>query len=133
MPEIIFYDSNCNLRKHLEAQGDTDILGRAGLPVDVFHFQCKHSQSDEYCNEHCNPASFPELTNGDEWVFNSSAAEQANAWFGQFQPIVREMTVEKYNFFLDEMVSIHNQHIANKLEKKKLVPYLLDWKTLMGY
>jgi hypothetical protein len=96
MPSFIFYDNNCLLRKHLEAQGDTEILGRTGLPVDVFHFECKHSESDVYCAEHCNPASFPELMEGNRWVFNSSAAEQANVWFGQFQSIVREMTVEKY-------------------------------------
>ena len=43
-----------------------------------------------------------------QWVFNSSAAEQANVWFGGFQAIVRDMWVERFNFFLDEMIMCHN-------------------------
>lgn len=31
-----------------------------------------------------------------KWVFNSSAAEQANAWFGKFQNIVQDMSVLKW-------------------------------------
>jgi hypothetical protein len=83
-------------------------------------------------SEHCNPASFPELMEGNRWVFNSSAAEQANVWFGQFQSIVREMTVEKYNFFLDEMISIHNERVVRQLEKRGQYPHLRDRDVLLG-
>jgi len=53
-----------------------------GLSVDVFHFNCKHSQSDTYCQQNCNPADYPELLgdNGKGWRFNSSIAEQTNVW-----------------------------------------------------
>ena len=77
-----------------------------GLAVDVFYFNCKHSITDQYCQEHCNPAAFPELLgeNGVRWYFNSSAAEQTNAWFGGYHVICCEMLVDRFNFFLDKMV-----------------------------
>jgi hypothetical protein len=67
------------------------------MPVDVFHARNKHHETDTFCQTHCNPAMFRELVgDNNEWVFNSSAAEQANVWFGGFQSIVREMPVAKY-------------------------------------
>lgn len=75
------------------------------LPVNVFHFKCKHKKSDEHCNEHCNPANWPELyTSQGTWWFNSSAAKQVNAWIGGYQAIVCEMQADWYEFFLDEMI-----------------------------
>lgn len=87
--------------------------------MDVFHFQCKHSVEDEYCRRHCNPGSYPELLNADgSWFFNSSAAEQTNAWLGRYNPVLREMVVDKYNFFLDEMVMRKNWSTLHKLENE---------------
>lgn len=94
-PSYIFYDDNCHLWKHLVASGDTYFV-KVGLPVDVFHFKSKHRETDTFCQTHCNPARFRELIGpNDTWIFNSSAAEQTNAWFGLFQPIVREMPEPK--------------------------------------
>lgn len=68
-----------------------------GLPADVFHAKTKHSESDYLAQLYCNPARFQELIGeNNEWLFNSSAAEQVNRWFGAFQSIVREMPVPKY-------------------------------------
>jgi hypothetical protein len=36
-----------------------------GLTVDVFHFKSKHSEADVFCQEHCNPAAYPELISQD--------------------------------------------------------------------
>ena len=67
------------------------------MTVDVFHFKCKHSEADVFCQIHCNPVRFRELINAEgKWVFNSSAAEQANVWFGKFQSVVQDMPVIKY-------------------------------------
>ncbi|KAJ7367255.1 hypothetical protein DFH08DRAFT_1005692, partial [Mycena albidolilacea] len=118
LPSYIFYDNNCSFLKHLQASGD-HYLDNVGLPVDVFHFKCKHSEADVFCQLHCNPARFRELIDAEgKWVFNSSAAEQANVWFGKFQNIVQDMAVIKYNFFLDEMISVHNERIAGELRSQ---------------
>ncbi len=102
-----------------------------GLPVDVFHAISKHKDTDEFCKLNCNPATFPELyTALHQWVFNSSAAEQANVWFGQFQRIVREMREENYNFFLDEMIAIHNEWQVGVLYRRGARPRLVPIEEL---
>ena len=61
----------------LNAENDT-YFDHVALPVDVFHFKNKHKED---CGKYCNPAIWPELqTPEGGWRFNSSAAEQANAW-----------------------------------------------------
>lgn len=95
MPSYIFYDNNRNLVAHLLHTRDT-YFDKVGLPADVFHAKTKHSETDELSQVYCNPARFRELVGEDGgWVFNSSAAEQVNRWFGAFQSIVREMPVPK--------------------------------------
>ncbi|KAF7979107.1 hypothetical protein HWV62_43638 [Athelia sp. TMB] len=80
LPDVIFFDNNCRLQAHLNKQKDT-FFRRVILAVDVFHFKSKHKETDEFCQRHCNPALWKELYNEDgSWVFNSSAAEQANVW-----------------------------------------------------
>ncbi|KAI0707148.1 hypothetical protein C8Q76DRAFT_817301 [Earliella scabrosa] len=125
-PSFCFFDNNCQLLKHIRASGETR-LSNVGLPVDVFHATVKHKDSDAYCAMNCNPASFPELMQGKEWLFNSSIAEQTNGWFGKFLPIVREMTKIHHNFFLDEMIMIYNEWkvstLAQRGAKPRIVPY----------
>ncbi|KAG2120003.1 hypothetical protein BD769DRAFT_1672044 [Suillus cothurnatus] len=57
-PNHIFFDNNCTLSKMVK---DDPFFEDIGLSVDVFHFNCKHSQSDTYCQQNCNPADYPEL------------------------------------------------------------------------
>ena len=61
--------------------------------MDSFHFP-GHKTTHTECQEFCNPKVFPLLTlpNGG-WLFNTSAAEQVNSWFGKFQAKVKEMNV----------------------------------------
>ncbi|KAG1744512.1 uncharacterized protein EDB91DRAFT_1080627 [Suillus paluster] len=70
-PSHIFYDNNCHLAQHVK---DDPFFNDISLSVDVFHFNCKHSKNDLFCQENCNPMAFPELTvDGDgKWYFNSS-------------------------------------------------------------
>lgn len=149
LPSYIFYDNNCQLLKHLRSCGD-HYFDNVGLPVDVFHFKCKHTQTDIFCQLNCNPALFRELIgpNG-EWVFNSSAAEQANVWFGKFQNIVQEMPALRsvgaslslyllmqiqfsFNFFLDEMIAIHNRLTVAELARGGSRPHLQEEDLLRG-
>ena len=96
LPTFVFYDKACHLLSHLKASGDTYFTDVAFV-VDVFHAHNKHHETDTFCNINCNPAHFQELVDSEEkWVFNSSAAEQVNAWFGGFQSMTREMTVARY-------------------------------------
>lgn len=77
------YDNACNELAHLVVQED-NYFQNMMLCVDVFHFKCKHKTTDVFCQANCNPAFFPELLDGDKWVFNSSAAEQVNVWLGGY-------------------------------------------------
>lgn len=123
MPDVLFYDSNCNLQSHLRAQQD-DFFEFVILPVDVFHFKSKHKETDEFCQKHCNPALWPELSDKDgKWIFNSSIAEQVNVWIGGYQAIVRDMLPHRYDFFLDEMIKRRNEIVVEKLRNSGEAPY----------
>ncbi|KAF9041183.1 hypothetical protein BJ165DRAFT_1350265 [Panaeolus papilionaceus] len=121
-PDHIFFDNNCGVAKIVK--GCDPFFDNIGLTVDVFHFKLKHSTRDVYCQRFCNPSGYPELLGeGDRgWFFNTSAAEQANTWIGGYQAMCREMSVEKYNFFLDEMLRRHNIITINKLARDQQFP-----------
>jgi hypothetical protein len=126
LPGVIWYDSNCKLYSMLQNDKDPYLrhyFDRCALPVDVFHYKTKHKESDVDCGKNCNPYKWPELRIDDkEWRFNSSAAEQVNAWYGRFQAIVREMQVDRYNFFLNEMVRRRNRLVVEDLRRRDLKP-----------
>ncbi|PIL25548.1 hypothetical protein GSI_12386 [Ganoderma sinense ZZ0214-1] len=103
------------------------------FPVDVFHAVKKHGADDGYCQEHCNPAGFPELVDDQKaWIFNSSVCEQINVWFGKFLPVVREMSEVHFNFFLDEMIAIHNALKVSTLHSTGCRPRLIPVEELMS-
>jgi hypothetical protein len=121
MPNHILFDNNCSVAKFVKDDPD---FANVGLSVDVFHFKCKHKESDIFCQQNCNPALFPELLgeNGKAWYFNSSIAEQTNVWLGGYHAICREMLPEKYDFFLDEMILQRNRMTKEKLERDGMGP-----------
>ncbi|KAJ7580497.1 hypothetical protein C8J56DRAFT_1103561 [Mycena floridula] len=121
MPEYFVYDNNCSLSKHVKHDED---FRHVGLPVDVFHFKSKHAITDVWCQQNCNPAAFPDLISDDGkgWWFNTSIAEQTNAWFGAFLSICREMTAARYDFFLDEMIIMRNRRTMATLKKRGFCP-----------
>jgi len=117
MPNHILFDNNCSLKRLVKDDPD---FANVGLSVDVFHFKCKHSEKDTFCQQHCNPALFPELMgeDGTGWYSNSSIAEQTNVWLGGFHAICREMLPDKFDFFLDEMILQRNRITRDKLERE---------------
>ncbi|KAI5897072.1 uncharacterized protein SCHCODRAFT_02597868 [Schizophyllum commune H4-8] len=131
-PSYIFYDRNCKLRRFLENKGDTYFLGDVGLVVDVFHLQHAHSRSDNYCGLHCNPANYPELISdeGDAWRFNSEVCEINFMWYGSYAAIVRDMSSYRYNFYLDEMVMLHNEKVVEKLTREGQRPHIIPEDAL---
>ena len=137
LPGVIWYDNNCKLHAVLRNCEDPDertYFEDCMLPVDVFHFKSKHKITDNYCNANCNPAQWPALRKGEEgmeWQFNSSAAEQVNAWFGGYQAIVREMQVDRYNFFLDEMIQRRNEWLEVELERDGKHPRRIPRQDLL--
>ncbi|KAF8579587.1 hypothetical protein K439DRAFT_1359290 [Ramaria rubella] len=129
MPEVFFYDMNCTLLKHCQKIGCHHFNWMAVM-VDVLHFQRKHKESDGFCQEHCNPALFPELYVNGRWVFNSSIAEQTNIWFGGFLAIVQEMSAVQLNFFLDEMIKWRNRFMITELARKGHHPWNVPMRAL---
>lgn len=125
LPDVIFFDNNCHLQEHLRASNDT-FFKQVILAVDVFHFKSKHKETDEFCQKHCNPALWKELADEHgKWIFNSSAAEQANVWLGGYHAIVRDMLPHRYDFFLDEMIKRRNERLVARLRETGKVPYLI--------
>jgi hypothetical protein len=116
-PEHLVYDTNCDAKQQVMKSGDP-FFADMGMCVDVWHFLNKHKATHDFCQEHCNPADYPELKGPDgKWFFNTSVAEQTNVWLGGYHSICREMLPVKYNFFLDEMICLRNQQIVAKLKK----------------
>ncbi|KAF9511609.1 hypothetical protein BS47DRAFT_1346637 [Hydnum rufescens UP504] len=102
MPEYLFFDDACHLHRLI---WDDPHWAYTATPADVFHHDQKHGPGDTYCQQNVNPAGFPKLILPDgKWHFNTSVAEQTNAWIGGFQAMVCQMEVTYYNFFLDEMI-----------------------------
>jgi len=136
LPGVIWYDNNCKLYSMLRNDADPrlrDYFKGCALPVDVFHYKTKHKASDIDCGKNCNPYIWPELRiNDTEWRFNSSAAEQVNAWYGGFQAIVREMQVDRYHFFLNEMVKRRNRLIVEDLRRRGARPCYLSRSYLLS-
>jgi hypothetical protein len=95
------------------------------LPVDVFHFRTKHKITDLACQQHCNPAAFPEIIHNGKWRFNTSICEQTNVWLGGYAAMLRDMEATWYNFFLDEMIKRRNRHVVGELERKGHCPWFL--------
>ena len=113
----------------------SEIFKHTAFPVDVFHAVNKHKASDELCNTHCNPALFPDLYDieAQKWVFNSSAAEQTNVWYGKFLPVVREMSQVHFNFFLDEMIKQKDRILIDDLEKRGHLPWSIPRTWLSSH
>ncbi|THU81591.1 hypothetical protein K435DRAFT_693216, partial [Dendrothele bispora CBS 962.96] len=129
-PNHFIYDTNCILSKFVRKHPDPkmrEFFLDIGLAVDVFHFKSKHKESDTYCGQNCNPYEFPELLYEDrngklKWYFNTSIAEQTNTWFGRYHPMCREMGSVFYDFFLNQMILLHNVEKKKQLTIDKVNP-----------
>lgn len=136
LPGVIWHDNNCQIRAMLENDPEDlrNYFKDCALPVDVFHFKCKHKETDVNCARYCNPYLWRELRIDDTtWRFNSSAAEQTNAWFGGYQAIVREMQADRYDFFLDEMIRRRNQMLKEDLKRRGKCPYNIPRDILLSH
>ncbi|EDQ99871.1 uncharacterized protein LACBIDRAFT_334609 [Laccaria bicolor S238N-H82] len=124
-PEHIFYNTNCDAKQQADTSGDPWFQD-VGMCVDIWHFLNKHKVTHEFCQLNCNPAMYPELQDDDgNWFFNTSVAGQTNTWLGGYSSIIREMLPDKYDFFLDEMIRLHNAEVLQRLEKEGHCPRIL--------
>ncbi|KAJ3506212.1 hypothetical protein NLJ89_g6995 [Agrocybe chaxingu] len=121
-PEFFIFDNNCQLDAHQKKQNDMH-FANTGKPVDVFHFNTKHKESDTHCQRFCNPAAFPELIDGGNWRFNTSICEQTNVWLGGYLAILRDMEATRFSFYLDEMIKRRNRYIVKSLETRGKHPW----------
>ena len=123
-PEHVFYDTNCDARQQAE---NDPWFKDIGMCVDVWHFLNKHKVTHEYCQKNCNPYMYKELRdeNG-QWTFNTSVAEQTNAWLQGYHSMCREMLPARFDFFLDEMIRLKNIEVISKLERRGKNPREYD-------
>lgn len=124
LPEVVFYDNACRLTEHIY-HGDGDIKDFEGtvIPVDPFHHR-SHAGSDTFCQRFTDPKLFPDIQENGKWIFNASAAELTNIWYGGFASMCRNMHSIKYNFFLEEMVALRNEWLIKKLEKRATTEFV---------
>lgn len=124
MLEVVFYDNACRLTEHIYA-GHSDSSRFAGtvIPVDPFHHR-SHAESDQFCKLFTDPKLFPDIQDAGKWIFNASAAELTNIWYGGFASMCRNMHSLAYNFFLEEMVYLRNAWLTKKLDKRKGMEFL---------
>ena len=52
------------------------------------------------------------------WFFNTSVAEQTNAWLGGYHSMCQEMLPAKFDFFLDEMIRLRNVEVIKRLHRE---------------
>ncbi|KJA21479.1 hypothetical protein HYPSUDRAFT_140419 [Hypholoma sublateritium FD-334 SS-4] len=123
-PEHVFYDTNCDARQQAE---NDPWFKDIGMCIDVWHFLNKHKVTHEYCQKNCNPYMYKELRdeNG-QWTFNTSVAEQTNAWLQGYHSMCREMLPARFDFFLDEMIRLKNIEVISKLEQRGKNPREYD-------
>jgi hypothetical protein len=67
-----------------------------------------------------------------KWRFNSSAAEQANAWICGFYAILQNMRGVRAQFFLDEMIRRRNEWTILELARKGKNPKCINMSVLLG-
>ncbi|KAI9615124.1 hypothetical protein H4Q26_011664 [Puccinia striiformis f. sp. tritici PST-130] len=125
MPQVILYDSACKLLAHIykSTAEERNRFIKSIVAVDVFHFK-SHKEDDCFCRQWTDPNLYPQLKKDGSWIFNSSAAEIANIWYGGFASICRNMTAVQFNFFLDEMVRLHNIWLCAKLSQRPNVVHI---------
>lgn len=124
LPEVIFYDNACTLLRVIH-NGDTDPkpFKNTIIPVDPFHHH-SHKQSDQFCQKYTDPKVFPDWQEGGSWIFNTSAGELSNIWYGGFASMCRNMQATRYEFFLEEMVEERNDWLSDALAKRDSVKFI---------
>ncbi|KAI7961221.1 hypothetical protein MJO28_001710 [Puccinia striiformis f. sp. tritici] len=125
MPQVILYESACKLLAHIykSTSEERDRFTESIVAVDAFHFK-SHKEDDCFCRKWTDPNLYPQLKKDGSWIFNSSAAEMTNIWYGGFASICRNMTAVQYNFFLDEMVRLHNIWICERLSQRPNIVHI---------
>ncbi|EGG12467.1 uncharacterized protein MELLADRAFT_70606 [Melampsora larici-populina 98AG31] len=124
MPEVVFYDNACRLTEHIyHGSGETQRFQGTVIPVDPFHHR-SHAESDQFCKLFTDPKLFPDIQENGQWIFNASAAELTNIWYGGFASMCRNMHSLRYNFFLEEMVYLRNMWLTKKLSKRPGMEFL---------
>ncbi|EGG07694.1 uncharacterized protein MELLADRAFT_85573 [Melampsora larici-populina 98AG31] len=124
LPEVIFYDNACNLLQVIH-NGDKDPtpFENTVIPVDPFHHR-SHKESDSFFQMYTDPKKFPDLQQKGSWIFNASAGELSNIWYGGFASMCRNMQATRYEFFLEEMVEFRNIWLCDALAARPSLEYI---------
>ncbi|KAH6896217.1 hypothetical protein BKA70DRAFT_1231707 [Coprinopsis sp. MPI-PUGE-AT-0042] len=128
-PNFIAIDKACIVLKTL-LNHRPDWVTSTRFIVDTYHHK-NHSKDDSFCQEWCDPApsdgSVPNLVimkwdaeGRPIWLraFNTQACEQLNAWLASYDPILKRMTLNNFNWFLHAILFLHAKKILVQQERK---------------
>jgi hypothetical protein len=131
-PDYICIDKACQVLRTAVANGSWEEWKQTSRIIcDVFHYE-NHRKEDYMCRKWCNPAplngSAPNLVivetdkDGNRYykrAFNTQACEQLNAWLGGFEPVLRRMTIDNFNWFLHTMLVYHTKQVITQISCKE--------------
>ena len=52
-------------------------------------------------------------------AFNTETAEQLNSWLNGFEPQVRQMTEETFDFFIQSILLLFHENVQHRIEKQE--------------
>ena len=124
--KFLGYDRACGLEPFLQNLAKKDIylakylLKNTKFLVDRFHVKghteqgCLPPVDNPKCKYHPDLPVFSEISN-----VNTECAEQAFRWLNKLKLSLRQMSRYKFNFYLYEMVNIHNKLRELHLKENK--------------
>ena len=115
---VIVHDDACHLRRFAEKRRNVNAFAaslafpRITYVVDRFHAR---GHVDKWCLENCHPDA-PAVQGMMDGI-KSSICESTNNWFGRYKHMARKMDRWACNFFLVEVIDLHNADMVARLGK----------------
>ena len=115
---VIVHDDACHLRRFAEKRRNVNAFAaslafpRITYVVDRFHAR---GHVDKWCLENCHPdvSAVQGLMDG----IKSSICETTSSWLGRYKHMARKINRWAYDFFLLEVIDLHNADMVARLGK----------------
>jgi tmRNA-binding protein len=127
LSEFFIYDEACHLLKYLKDNKINETTSRDKKLCTKRHYVDKlhiKNHTDNWCLYNCDPNKVPELSE-----LNTVVCEQINFWLSRFKYIVKHMNFVRYQFFLFNILSMHNREKSRNQNHQRFIT--LVEKTLI--